>query len=109
MKSDEYNALRRQMDALVADQAAHFIVLSALIPTHPRHEDLQMAITNAVELLLPSMPPAAMTDEMKERTRATVENLQRLHPADPGAPGVKARLVISKTGSALGPGRSGRQ
>ena len=96
MKSDEYNALRREIDSMLAIQAGQTVMLMALTQTHPRHEDLQMAAISSLEIMLGRLAPAELTPKMQEAARAYVEDLQQLHPADPGAPGAKARFVISK-------------
>lgn len=99
MKSDEYEALRRELDTMLAIQAGQTAMLMALMRTYPRHDDLQMASTNALETMLGKLPATALTPTMRETARAYVESLQQLHPADPGAPGAKARLALSPFGS----------
>ena len=95
MKSAEFEKVRKELQAMLAIQAGQTAVLIAMVQTHPRHEDFQMAMTNALETALAGIPATVMTAQMQEMARAYAELLQLMPPADPGEPGAKARSVLS--------------
>ena len=85
MESGEGKELRRELDTLFAVQAGQTALLTAMIQTHPRYEDMQLATTAALELMLAAMPAQAMSEPMREKARLYVEQLQAVRAAAPGA------------------------
>jgi hypothetical protein len=85
MKSDEYTALRRELDTMLGIQAGQTALLTAMIQTHPRYEDLQLAATSALELQLGLFSDAALSTAIKDTARNYTEHMQRLQPLLPGA------------------------
>jgi hypothetical protein len=88
---EDIEALRREVQHLIAMHTASYVTLTSLIATHPHPEHFQLHLISALEGVLGSGRLANWTDEQKQIVRRVVETFQNVKPASPIDP-LKAAL-----------------
>ena len=80
---DEIEALKREVQHLIAMHTASYVTLTSLIATHPHPEQFQLHLITALEGVLGSERLARWSDEQKQIVRRVVETFQNVQPARP--------------------------
>jgi len=80
---DDIEALRREVQHLIAMHTASYVTLTSLVATHPNPQQLQLHLVSALEGVLGSERLAKWTDEQKLIVRRVVETFQNVQPAAP--------------------------
>jgi hypothetical protein len=88
---EDIEALKREVQHLIAMHTASYVTLTSLIATHPHPEHFQLHLITALESVLGSERLAKWTDEQKKIVRRVVETFQDVRPAPPIDP-LKAAL-----------------
>jgi hypothetical protein len=88
---EDIEALRREVQHLIAMHTASYVTLTSLVATHPHPEHFQLHLISALEGVLGSERLAKWTDEQKQIVRRVVETFQNVKPAPPIDP-LKAAL-----------------
>ena len=79
---DDIEALRREVQHLIAMHTASYVTLTSLVATHPHPEHFQLHLITALEGVLGSERLAKWTDEQKQIVRRVVETFQNVRPAE---------------------------
>lgn len=79
---EDIEALRREVQHLIAMHTASYVTLTSLIATHPHPEHFQLHLITALESVLGSERLAKWTDEQKQIVRRVVETFQNVRPAE---------------------------
>ncbi|NKE65464.1 hypothetical protein RAMLITH_06485 [Ramlibacter sp. RBP-2] len=91
---DEIEALRQEVQHLIAMNTASLVAITSLVATHPDPRQLQLHLVSALEAVLGSERLARWTGEQKRIVRQVVETFQHVQPAaaiDPLATAMGAR------------------
>ena len=88
---DEIEALKTEVQHLIAMHTASYVTLTSLVATHPHPEHFQLHLISALEGVLGSERLAKWTDDQKQIVRRVVETFQNVRPAPPIDP-LKAAL-----------------
>jgi hypothetical protein len=88
---EDIEALKREVQHLIAMHTASYVTLTSLIATHPHPEHFQLHLITALESVLGSERLSRWTDEQKQIVRRVVETFQDVRPAEPIDP-LKAAL-----------------
>jgi hypothetical protein len=88
---EDIEALKREVQHLIAMHTASYVTLTSLIATHPHPEHFQLHLITALESVLGSERLSKWTDEQKHIVRRVVETFQDVRPAPPIDP-LKAAL-----------------
>lgn len=80
---EDIEALRREVQHLIAMHTASYVTITSLVATHPHPEHLQLHLISALEGVLGSERLAKWTDEQKQIVRRVVETFQNVKPAPP--------------------------
>ena len=80
---EDIEALRREVQHLIAMHTASYVTITSLIATHPHPEHFQLHLISALEGVLGSERLARWTDEQKQIVRRVVETFQTVKPAPP--------------------------
>ena len=80
---EDIEALKREVQHLIAMHTASYVTLTSLIATHPHPEHFQLHLITALESVLGSERLAKWTDEQKQIVRRVVETFQNVRPASP--------------------------
>jgi hypothetical protein len=88
---DDIEALRKEVQHLIAMHTASYVTLTSLIATHPQPQQFQLHLITALEAVLGSERLARWTEEQKAIVRRVVETFQNVQPASPIDP-LKAAL-----------------
>ena len=80
---DDIEALRTEVQHLIAMHTASYVTLTSLVATHPRPEQFQLHLVSALEGVLGSERLARWTDDQKQIVRRVVETFQNVKPAPP--------------------------
>lgn len=80
---EDIEALRREVQHLIAMHTASYVTLTSLVATHPHPEHFQLHLITALEAVLGSERLAKWTDEQKQIVRRVVETFQNVRPAPP--------------------------
>jgi hypothetical protein len=88
---EDIEALRREVQHLIAMHTASYVTITSLIATHPHPQQFQLHLVAALEGVLGSERLAKWTDEQKQIVRRVVETFQNVRPAEPIDP-LKAAL-----------------
>ena len=80
---EDIEALRREVQHLIAMHTASYVTLTSLIATHPHPEHFQLHLITALESVLGSERLAKWTDEQKQIVRRVVETFQNVRAASP--------------------------
>jgi hypothetical protein len=78
---EDIEALKREVQHLIAMHTASYVTLTSLIATHPRPEHFQLHLITALESVLGSERLSGWTDEQKQIVRRVVETFQGVRPA----------------------------
>lgn len=78
---EDIEALRREVEHLIAMHTASYVTLTSLVATHPHPEQFQLHLVSALEGVLGSPRLAKWTDEQKQIVRRVVETFQNVRPA----------------------------
>lgn len=79
---DDIEALRREVQHLIAMHTASYVTLTSLVATHPHPEHFQLHLITALEGVLGSERLGKWTDEQKQIVRRVVETFQNVRPAE---------------------------
>lgn len=88
---EEIEALKREVQHLIAMHTASYVTITSLIATHPHAEHFQLHLITALEGVLGSERLANWTEDQKNIVRRVVETFQNVRPAPPIDP-LKAAL-----------------
>lgn len=88
---EDIEALRREVQHLIAMHTASYVTITSLVATHPNPQQLQLHLVAALEGVLGSERLAKWTDEQKQIVRRVVETFQHVQPSPPIDP-LKAAL-----------------
>jgi hypothetical protein len=88
---EDIEALKREVQHLIAMHTASYVTLTSLIATHPHPQHFQLHLITALESVLGSERLSKWTDEQKQIVRRVVETFQDVRPAPPIDP-LKAAL-----------------
>lgn len=80
---DEIEALKTEVQHLIAMHTASYVTLTSLVATHPHPEHFQLHLISALEGVLGSERLAKWTDDQKQIVRRVVETFQNVRPAPP--------------------------
>jgi hypothetical protein len=80
---DDIDALRREVQHLIAMNTASYLVITSLVATHPDPQQLQLHLVTALEAVLGSQRLERWTEEQKQIIRRVVETFQHVQPAAP--------------------------
>lgn len=80
---EDIEALRREVQHLIAMHTASYIAITSLVATHPRPEQLQLHLVTALEGVLGSERLSRWTEDQKQIVRKVVETFQHVQPAEP--------------------------
>lgn len=80
---EDIEALKREVQHLIAMHTASYVTITSLVATHPHPEQLQLHLISALEGVLGSERLARWTDEQKQIVRRVVETFQNVRPAAP--------------------------
>ena len=78
---EDIEALKREVQHLIAMHTASYVTLTSLIATHPHPEHFQLHLITALESVLGSERLSRWTDEQKQIVRRVVETFQDVRPA----------------------------
>ena len=78
---EEIEALRKEVQHLMAMHTATYVTLTSLIATHPNPQHLQLHLISALEGVLGSERLANWPDEQKQIVRRVVETFQGVQPS----------------------------
>ena len=78
---EDIEALRREVQHLIAMHTASYVTLTSLVATHPHPEHFQLHLISALEGVLGSARLAKWTEEQKQIVRRVVETFQNVKPA----------------------------
>lgn len=79
---DDIEALRREVQHLIAMHTATYVTLTSLVATHPQPQQFQLHLVTALEGVLGSERLANWTPEQKQIVRRVVETFQNVRPAE---------------------------
>ena len=88
---EEIEALRKEVQHLMAMHTATYVTLTSLIATHPNPQHLQLHLISALEGVLGSERLANWPEEQKQIVRRVVETFQGVQPS-PAIDPLKAAL-----------------
>lgn len=80
---DDIEALRREVQHLIAMNTAAYLAITSLVATHPQPEQLQLHLISALEGVLSSDRLARWCDEQKAIVRRVMETFQQIRPTGP--------------------------
>ena len=80
---EDIEALRKEVQHLIAMHTASYVTLTSLIATHPNPEHFQLHLITALESVLGSERLAKWTEEQKQIVRRVVETFQGVRPSAP--------------------------
>ena len=80
---DEIDALRREVEHLIAMNTAAYLAITSLVATHPNPGQLQLHLISAMEGVLGSDRLANWSDDQKAIVRRVMETFQGIQPAAP--------------------------
>ncbi|MCM2252945.1 MAG: hypothetical protein NDJ19_11350 [Ramlibacter sp.] len=80
---EDIEALRREVQHLIAMNTASYVAITSLVATHPDPQQLQLHLVTALEAVLGSERLARWTDEQKQIVRRALEAFQQVRPAVP--------------------------
>jgi hypothetical protein len=84
MENDDHEDIRAALDSLQASIAGLTVAIGALIQTHPRHADMQLAMTALLERQLGSGALSTVLNErQREQARDLVEWLGSIRAQQP--------------------------
>jgi hypothetical protein len=78
---EDIEALRQEVRHLIAMHTASYVVLTSLVATHPRPDQLQLHLVTALEGVLGSERLAKWGEDQKQIVRKVVETFQHVQPA----------------------------
>ena len=78
---EDIEALRREVQHLIAMNTAAYLAITSLVATHSNPEQLQLHLISALEGVLGSPRLARWTDEQKAIVRRVMETFQQIQPA----------------------------
>src|SRR3954466_14373789 len=78
---EEIEALRREVEHLIAMNTAAYLAITSLVATHPNPEQLQLHLISALEGVLGSERLSKWSDEQKAIVRKVMETFGRIQPA----------------------------
>jgi hypothetical protein len=80
---EDIEALRKEVQHLMAMHTASYVTLTSLIATHPNPEHFQLHLISALEGVLGSERLAKWPEEQKQIVRRVVETFQGVRPSAP--------------------------
>src|SRR5437899_7448539 len=78
---EDIEALRREVQHLIAMNTAAYLAITSLVATHPNPQQLQLHLVSALEGVLGSDRLAKWPDDQKAIVRRVVETFQGVQPA----------------------------
>lgn len=78
---EEIEALRREVQHLIAMNTAAYLAITSLVATHPNPQQLQLHLISALEGVLGSDRVAKWPEEQKAIVRRVMETFQQIQPA----------------------------
>lgn len=78
---DDIEALKREVQHLMAMNTAAYLAITSLVATHPNPQQLQLHLVSALEGVLGSPRLAKWPDEQKAIVRRVMETFQQIQPA----------------------------
>jgi hypothetical protein len=81
MEDDSIEALRREVQHLMAMNTAAYLAITSLVATHPNPEQLQLHLISALEGVLGSERIAKWPEDQKAIVRRVMETFQQIRPA----------------------------
>src|SRR4051812_40217945 len=78
---EEIEALRREVEHLIAMNTAAYLAITSLVATHPNPQQLQLHLVSALEGVLGSERLARWSDDQKAIVRKVMETFQGIRPA----------------------------
>jgi hypothetical protein len=80
---EDIEALRREVQHLMAMNTAAFLAITSLVATHPDPQQLQLHLVSALEGILGSDRVSKWPEEQKAIVRRVMETFQQIKPAAP--------------------------
>ena len=91
---EDIDALRQEIQHLIAMNAAAYVAITSLVATHPNPQQFHLHLVTALEAILASDRLAKGPEDQREIVRRVVETFQGVQsaaPIDPLAAGLGAR------------------